>query len=102
TVRDIREDEDSQARYYRRRGCVIASMLESGNASRSGLSPEDILLRIDGREIESLEDVRASYAKAVERPAGKRRLLLSVLRRGRQLLVALDYRRSKAEQEADR
>jgi membrane-associated protease RseP (regulator of RpoE activity) len=101
TAREIRE-EDLTKRYFRPQGCYVLGVVNQGNAAKSGLEEDDILTAVDGAEIASIADLRRAYAAAVARKASERLILVSVLRRGRPLKIALDYARSKAAEEDER
>lgn len=101
TAREIRE-EDVSRRYFRPKGCFILGVAPQGNAARSGLRDDDVIISVDGTEIFSLEDLREAYARSVARKASERLILVGVLRRGHPLIIALDYTRSKAAEEEAR
>ena len=102
TVKEIRQFDDPFYYYYRKRGCYVLGVKDGGNAERSGFENDDILLDIDGRPVESLDDARAAYARGLERPVGRRKLLFSLLRRGLPLQLALDYNRTQASHEEEK
>jgi len=102
TAQEIGEEDDTVIHFFRPRGAWILGVSPDGNAARSGLEPYDILLEVDGREVLSLEDLRQAYRRSLERGPAKRLLLVSVLRRGRPLKLALDYSRSRSAREEER
>ncbi len=101
TAREITE-EDVFKRYFRPKGCYVLGVASEGNAAKSGLKDEDVVVSVDGAEISSLDDLRGAYERSLARKASDRLILVSVLRRGQPLKIALDYTRSKAAQEEDR
>lgn len=102
TLREIDRFEDAVTHYFRPKGVYVLGTKPDGNAARSGLEARDIVLRIDGREIEGLPDARQAYEAALKRQAGRRQLLLEVLREGLPVEVALDFNRTRETYEAER
>ena len=102
TIKEINRFADRQMYYFVKRGVYIQGVESKGNARSSLLVPNDIILEIDGRKIESLDDARAAYEELDGKPAGQRRALVKVLRDGIQRMIALDYNRRDSEYEKDR
>ncbi|MDD5628250.1 MAG: trypsin-like peptidase domain-containing protein [Elusimicrobia bacterium] len=99
TAKAVREDEESLEGYLRPGGCYVLGVAERGNAARSGLKSQDIILAVDGTAVGSLAELRQAYWRSLAKPAAERLILVSVLRHGRPFQVALDYSHSKASQE---
>ncbi|UPT74587.1 MAG: trypsin-like peptidase domain-containing protein [Elusimicrobiota bacterium] len=102
TVQEIREDEESLQKYFRPKGCFVIAAKPNGNAARSGVEANDILLDADGREILSLADLRSTYEASLAKAPADRLILLTVLRNGRTHKLALDYTRSRESHEEER
>jgi len=102
TLKEINQFEDPWNYYMRRHGCYVLGIKKDANASRSGLLTGDILVRLDGREINSLQDAKTVYEASLEREAGKRKLLVELLRRGLPMKLVLDFNRTKASYEAEK
>jgi S1-C subfamily serine protease len=64
-----------------------------GNAAQSGLNSQDILLKIDGKEVRTLNDVKELHKASVANVAVKHRAVFSLLRNGELRQVVLDFSR---------
>lgn len=95
TVKAINQFEVPELYFQRAEGVYVFGVRSPGNASGSGLAPRDILLKVNGVEVRSLDDVRALHARSLAalESGGPRRLVLSVLRGGRAVQVAIDVTR---------
>ncbi len=77
----------------RARSVFVYGVTWPGNAATAGLARGDILLKIDGEDVGSIEDVQSLHEKLVADVEAKHRVVLSVMRRGLLRQVVLDYRR---------
>jgi serine protease Do len=102
TAQEIRDDEDSLQKFFRPKGCYVIAVRPAGNAARSGLESNDILLDVDGSEVLSLDGLRKAYEASLKKDAADRLIPVRILRNGRPLLIALDYSRSKQSHEEER
>lgn len=95
TVKAINQFEVPDLHFQRPDGVYVFGVRSPGNAAGSGLSPRDILLRINGLEVGTVDEVRRLHAQALAGLAegGPRRLVLSVLRNGRSVQVVVDFTR---------
>jgi len=93
TVREINQFDSPGLYFYRKQGVFIYGIKDPGNAAVSGLRLGDILLKADGREVQSLDDVRAAHKQALEGLGSKHRVILSVMRNGLVRQVVLDFLR---------
>lgn len=95
SVKAINQFEVPDLHFQRSEGVYVFGVRSPGNASGSGLVPRDILLKINGVDVRSLDDVRGIHARSLAGLAngGPRRLVLSVLRGGRSVQIALDVTR---------
>jgi S1-C subfamily serine protease len=57
----------------------------------SGLRENDILVRVDGKEVADLAGIKALYAAIVAENRAKKRVFLEVLREGLPRYIALEY-----------
>jgi len=94
TVKTINQFEQPDLYFQRQKGVFIYGIKEPGNAVMAGLAPRDILLTIDGKEVKTLDDVRALHKAALENLPARRRAVITVLRNGLMRQVALDYSRT--------
>ena len=67
-----------------------------GNAERTGLSHQDVILKINGKTVESLEDVKTLHSVALEAVAKKHKVVLTTMRGGLTRVVVLDFARDYA------
>ena len=102
TLKEINQFEDPWSYYMRKKGSYVLGVKKDANASRSGLITGDILVKMDGREILSLEDAKSVYETSIERPSGERKILVEVLRKGLPMKLVLDFTRTKASYEAEK
>jgi len=93
TVREINQFDTPDLYFYRPKGVFVYGVKGPGNAELAGLRPLDILVKIDGREVTALDDVRAIHKEALEGLKTKHRAIFSVLRNGLVRQVVLDYSR---------
>jgi serine protease Do len=93
TVRAINQFANPDLYFQRPEGVFIYGVKYPGNANAAGLAPQDILLKIDGREVKSLDEVRTLHSNAVNNVQVKHRALLGILRNGELRQVVLDFSR---------
>jgi serine protease Do len=95
TVKAINQFEVPDLHFQRSDGVYVFGVRSPGNAAGSGLAQRDILLKINGVEVRSLDEVRDIHTRSIAglTSGGPRRLVLSVLRGGRPVQVALDITR---------
>ncbi|MCX5684575.1 MAG: trypsin-like peptidase domain-containing protein, partial [Planctomycetota bacterium] len=93
TVREINQFDTPDLYFYRAKGVFVYGVKGPGNAELAGLRPLDIVVKIDGREVTTLDDVRAIHKEALEGLKTKHRAIFSVLRNGLVRQVVLDYSR---------
>ena len=72
---------------------MATSRICPGNASASGLGQNDIILKIDGKEATTLDDVKAIHKKALADIGKKHRIMFTVLRNGLMRQCVLDFQR---------
>lgn len=95
TVKAINQFEVPDLHFLQPDGVYVFGVRQPGNAAGSGLSPRDIITRINGIEVRTVDEVRRLHAKALAGLAegGPRRLVLSILRNGRTVQVVVDFTR---------
>jgi len=93
TVREINQFDNPDLFFYRAKGVFVYGVKGPGNAELAGLRPLDIVVKIDGREVTTLDDVRAIHKEAIENLKTKHRAIFSVLRNGLVRQVVLDFSR---------
>jgi len=93
TVREINQFDTPDLYFYRPKGVFVYGVKGPGNAELAGLRPLDIVVKIDGREVTTLDDVRAIHKEAINGLKTKHRAIFSVLRNGLLRQVVLDFSR---------
>jgi serine protease Do len=93
TVKQINQFDNPDLYFYRPKGVFIFGVKGPGNAQQAGLHRGDIIVKIEGKEVTTLEEVKALHQEAIANVAAKHRLILSVLRNGLLQQVVLDYLR---------
>jgi serine protease Do len=93
TVKAINRFENEDLFFHRERGVFIYGVKFPGNAGASGLRHNDIILSIDGKPVETLDDVRRLHLEAVANVEQRHRVVFAVLRGGLMRRVVLDFSR---------
>ena len=93
TVKAINEFENPALYFQRREGVFVYGIKYPGNAGTSGLRRQDIILRIDGREIKTLADVKAAHRAALAGLPARSRVALVLLRGGVERQAVLNFSR---------
>ncbi len=95
SVKAINQFEVPDLHFQRSEGVYVFGVRSPGNAAGSGLVQRDILLKINGVDVRTLDDVRGIHARSLAglSNGGPRRLVLSVLRGGRSVQIAIDVSR---------
>jgi len=93
TVKTINQFDNPDLHFYRTEGVYIFGVKWPGNAGSAGLGEQDIILKIDGREMKTLEDVKKVHAELIENVRNKHRVVVVVLRNGLMRQVVLDFSR---------
>jgi serine protease Do len=91
TVKAINEFETPTLHFYVKKGVYVHGIRQPGNAMNAGLRRSDILLKVDGKEIQSLEDIRSVYEAVAADTKREKKVRLDILRRDLRRLVVLDY-----------
>jgi serine protease Do len=94
TAKVINQFDNADLYFHRNKGVFVFGVKSPGNAATSGLQSRDILLKIDGQDVVTLDDVRAQHRKALDNVATKPRLVFSVLRGGLLRQIVLDFSRN--------
>jgi serine protease Do len=97
-VKAINQFDNPDLYFHRHEGVFIYGVKYPGNAATAGLSREDILLKLDGQEVKTLDDVKQLHAKAVANVAAKYRMRVDLLRNGELRQVVLDFSREHDRQ----
>lgn len=93
TVKAINQFDNPDLFFHRNQGVFIYGVKFPGNAAQAGLSPQDILLKIDGKAVITPADVKAIHSEALGNVSEKHRVIVVLLRNGEQRQLVLDFSR---------
>jgi serine protease Do len=93
TAKTINQFDNPGLYFHRHEGVFVYGVRQPGNAASSRLGPGDILLKIDGREVKTLADLKKIHEEAIANVQTKHRVLVAVLRGGLLRQVVLDFDR---------
>jgi serine protease Do len=93
TVKAINQFDNEDLYFYRTEGVFVYGIKWPGNAAEAGLQEKDILLKIDGKDVATLDDVKAVHDEALENIKSKHKIVMSVLRGGSLRQIVLDFAR---------
>ena len=93
TVKVINQFDNQDLYFHRKKGVFIYGVKYPGNASSAGLSTKDIILKIDGKKVATLDDVKKIHKAALDNVKTKHRIVFTVLRNGLLNQVVLDFSR---------
>jgi len=93
TVKTINQFDNPTLHFHRQQGVFVYGVRSPGNAENAGLRQYDIILKLDGRQIRTLDDVKEVHEKALENIEEQSRVRASVLRDGLMRQLVLDFSR---------
>ena len=93
SVKAINQFDNPDLYFQRKEGVFIYGVKFPGNAATAGLGAQDILLKIDGKDVRTLADVKALHQAALANVGEKHRLVVSLLRNGELRQIVLDFSR---------
>jgi serine protease Do len=92
TVKGFNEFSEPDLYFYEKGGVFVNGVRVPGNAQKAGLRRRDIILKIDGREVKSVDDVRRVYEELLGDTKRPSRVLLEIRRGQFRQPIVLDYR----------
>jgi serine protease Do len=93
TLKEINQFENPQLHFHRKKGIFIFGVEGTGNAMAAGLHEHDIVVKIDDKNIETLDEAQAVYEEAVKKVETQPRILMTILRNGMRRQIVLDFSR---------
>jgi serine protease Do len=98
TVKEINQFDNPDLFVYQNKGVFIYGVKEPGNAGSAGLRSRDILVKIDNKDVLTLDDVKALHKSSLEGIAAKHRIVFHVLRAGLLRQIVLDFSRDYSKE----
>lgn len=93
SVKTINQFDNPDLFFHRNAGVFVCGVKQPGNAASSGLQETDILLKVDQKEITTLDDVRAVHTHTLAKIDDSNRVVFTVLRNGLMKQVVVDIAR---------
>lgn len=93
TLKAINQFDNPDLYFYRKAGVFAYGVKSPGNAGNAGLRSQDIILQIDGKEVTTLEQVKAIHKEAINNVSRKYRVSINVLRNGMMVPLVVDFSR---------
>jgi serine protease Do len=98
SVSSINQFNDPDLYFQKKEGVFVFGMKSPGNAGNSGLQRQDILLKVNGKDVTTLEAVKAAHAETLKNYGDNPRVMLTVLRNGLMRQVVLDISRDYSKE----
>ncbi|NLZ63401.1 MAG: PDZ domain-containing protein [Lentisphaerae bacterium] len=96
TAKVINRFDNPGLYFYSRKGGVFVYGIDSdGNAAESNLNEQDVISTVAGKELNSLSDLEKIYAEALQNIHRQHFLIFGIIRNGREMQVAIDFRNEK-------
>ncbi len=93
TAKAINRFNNPELYHYRPDGVFVFGIDGMGNAAGSDLRPNDIVLSVNNRPIETIDNIQAAYDAAVSGAARRSKAVLTVLRNGSKRQLVIDFSR---------
>ncbi len=99
TVKTINEHANPHLHYYVKEGVYVQGVRYPGNAAAAGFSGRgEIILKVDNKEVKTLEDIKRIYDEVLKDSQRKYRVALKIMRNGMPSMLVLDYARDYDKQ----
>ncbi len=98
TVKEINQFDNPELFFHRQKGLFVFGVKQPGNAANAGLRPRDIILKIDGDTVETIEQIKKIHERLVANVDERHRVLVVVSRGGLMRQVALDFARDYSKE----
>jgi serine protease Do len=98
TVKEINKYRTPRLYYLQKKGVYIQGVKRPGNAVSSGLARRDIIVKIDGTPVETIDQVGQIYERIIADQQREKKVMFEVLRSGLRKWIVLDYRRDYDEE----
>jgi len=97
TIKEINKYRTPRLYYLKEKGVYVQGVKYPGNAASSGLNRRDIILKIDKKSMETIEDVKQIYEQIIQDEQREKKVMFEILRSGLRKWIVLDYRRDYEE-----
>ncbi len=91
TVKEITKFSDPILYYYKNKGVYIKACKDNGNAYNCYFTNNDIIVKINDNEINAIDDIKKVYTEYEQKPKGKKKALLEIIRQGYPMWLVLNY-----------
>jgi serine protease Do len=98
SVKEINQFDNPDLFFHRPKGIFVFGVKRPGNAADAGLRPRDIILKVDGARVETIEQVKKVHEQLIANVDQRHRALIEVLRGGLMRLVVLDFARDYSKE----
>jgi len=98
TVKTINQFDNPDLYFHKKAGVFVFGVKYPGNAATAGLAAQDILLKVDGKDISSLEELQAIHEATLKTLNDKPRIVVTVLRNGSMRQIVMDISRDYAKE----
>jgi serine protease Do len=93
TVKAINQFDNPDLYFQRQKGVFVFAVKYPGNAGNAGLVSRDIILKIDGKDVSTVDDVKTIHKELLANVDSKSRVVVTLLRAGLLQQKVLDFAR---------
>jgi serine protease Do len=93
TVKTINQFDNPDLYLRKQTGVFVFGIKYPGNAASAGLASQDIILKVDGTPVSSLDELETAHKQTLKNVIDKPRIVLTVLRNGLMRQVVMDISR---------
>ncbi len=91
TAKAINRFDNPNLYFYRNKGVFVYGVKPQGDAARGGLQKNDIIVSVNGREIDSLSELSEAYELAEKNVSDSRRSVMVIMRNGATIRLAINF-----------
>ncbi|MDD4818386.1 MAG: trypsin-like peptidase domain-containing protein [Victivallaceae bacterium] len=91
TAKAINRFNNPELYHYRQNGVFVFGIDGMGNSAGANLRPDDIVLSVNNRTVETLDDIQAAYDAAISGADRRSKAVLTVLRNGSKRQLVIDF-----------
>ena len=98
TLKAINQFDNPDLYFHRKEGVFVHAVKYPGNAANAGLTRNDIILKINGKDVKTLDDARAIHKELLAAVDSNHRVVVVVLRGGLMRQIVLDFGRDYSKE----